>query len=310
MMSIKTYSRSVLCMGTTVSIQVIAPQSDEANVLHHISKAFTIFKTVETTCSRFAAKSEVMKLIRHVKEPVSVSPLLFEALHFAVLVANETNGIFDPTVGKQLENRGFNEHYLYGKPVQVDEAVDSGSYKDIVLDTHKKTVCLQKPMIIDLGAVAKGLAIDLAARSLPYQHFMINAGGDILVKGRNQHGELWKVGIQHPGIQTQSLLTLRVTDTAVCTSGNYARKNKTQPFMHHLVNPLSPSTGSSLLSCTAISPSAMLADALSTSAFILGAEKGINLLNDADIGGVLFDSSFTPFFTSDMEELMNYDHTF
>jgi thiamine biosynthesis lipoprotein len=80
--------------------------------------------------------------------------------------------------------------------------------------------------------------------------------------------------------------------------------------MHHLVNPLSPSTGSSLLSCTAISPSAMLADALSTSAFILGAEKGINLLNDADIGGVLFDSSFTPFFTSDMEELMNYDHTF
>ncbi|WP_353872957.1 FAD:protein FMN transferase, partial [Bacillus licheniformis] len=127
MMSIKTYSRSVLCMGTTVSIQVIAPQSDEANVLHHISKAFTIFKTVETTCSRFDAKSEVMKLIRHVKEPVSVSPLLFEALHFAVLVANETNGIFDPTVGKQLENRGFNEHYLYGKPVQVDEAVDSGS---------------------------------------------------------------------------------------------------------------------------------------------------------------------------------------
>jgi thiamine biosynthesis lipoprotein len=54
----------------------------------------------------------------------------------------------------------------------------------------------------------------------------------------------------------------------------------------------------------------MLADALSTSAFILGAEKGVNLLNDADIRGVLFDSSFTPFFTSDMEELINYDHTF
>ena len=53
---------------------------------------------------------------------------------------------------------------------------------------------------------------------------MINAGGDILVKGLNQHGDLWKVGIQHPQIQTQSLLTLRVTDTAVCTSGNYARK--------------------------------------------------------------------------------------
>lgn len=189
-------------------------------------------------------------------------------------------------------------------------AVDSGSYKDIILDTHKKTVCLQKPMIIDLGAVAKGLAIDLAARSLPYQHFMINAGGDILVKGRNQYGELWKVGIQHPGIQTQSLLTLRVTDTAVCTSGNYARKNKTQPSLHHLVNPLSPSIRSSLMSCTAIAPSAMLADALSTSAFILGAERGVNLLNDADIRGVLFDSSVTPFFTSDMEELMSYDHTF
>ena len=80
--------------------------------------------------------------------------------------------------------------------------------------------------------------------------------------------------------------------------------------MHHLVNPLSPSTRSSLMSCTAIAPSAMLADALSTSAFILGTEKGVNLLSDADIGGVLFDSSFTPFFTSDMEELMNYDHTF
>ena len=49
------------------------------------------------------------------------------------------------------------------------------------------------------------------------------------------------------------------------------------------------------MSCTAIAPSAMLADALSTSAFILGAEKGVNLLNDADVRGVLFDSSFTPF---------------
>lgn len=273
-------------------------------------KGIYYFKTVETTCSRFDAKSEVMKLIRHIKEPVAVSPLLFEALHFAILVADETHGIFDPTVGKQLEKRGFNEHYLDGKLVQVNEAVDSGSYKDIVLNTHKKTVLLQKPMIIDLGAVAKGLAIDLAAHSLPYQHFMINAGGDILVKGLNQHGDLWKVGIQHPQIQTQSLLTLRATDTAVCTSGNYARKNKTQPFMHHLVNPLSPSTRSSLMSCTAIAPSAMLADALSTSAFILGAEKGVNLLNDADVRGVLFDSSFTPFFTSDMEELMNDDHTF
>ena len=110
------------------------------------------------------------------------------------------------------------------------------------LDPHRKTITLLRPLLLDLGAVAKGLAIDMAARELrPFAHFAINAGGDVYVGGRNAQGAPWSVGIRHPRVPGALFDTLRVSDCAVCTSGDYERRCPAEIDAaaggHHILDP-------------------------------------------------------------------------
>src|SRR6185436_3666886 len=93
------------------------------------------------------------------------------------------------------------------------------NYRDIHLDPGARTVTLNRPLVLDLGAVAKGLAVDLAAQELqPLADFMIDAGGDLYLGGLNPRGEPWSVGIRHPRSGDEILHTLRASNQAVCTS--------------------------------------------------------------------------------------------
>jgi thiamine biosynthesis lipoprotein len=125
------------------------------------------FHRIEACCSRFDPQSEAMQLTTQIGVAVPVSDMLFEAVRFAVNVAEESCGAFDPTVGHQMETLGFNREYRTGQIVRTAIEPDAAvSYRDIYLDPALKTITLLRPLILDLGAVAKGLAIDLAAREL------------------------------------------------------------------------------------------------------------------------------------------------
>ena len=125
--------------------------------------------------------------------PVVVSPILFEAVQFALAVAEDSDGAFDPTIGADLEARGFNEEYRSGAAVHSGVAPDASvSYRDVVLDAEQRTITLRRPLLLDLGGVAKGLAVDLASRELaPLEHFAIDAGGDLFLSGHNAADEPW-----------------------------------------------------------------------------------------------------------------------
>src|SRR5204863_4748463 len=84
--------RTEVLMGTLVTIHVVAPGSDEA-----IERAFGWFREIEARCTRFDQSSELMQLTATVGVPVPASAILFEALRFAVTVAEDTDGAFDPT---------------------------------------------------------------------------------------------------------------------------------------------------------------------------------------------------------------------
>ena len=107
-MSHDIYRRTVAVMGTLVTIQVVgqgadpapAPDCDEA-----VERAFGWFRRIEQSCSRFDAQSEVMQLTAQIGVAVPVSDILYEAVRFAVDVAEESGGAFDPTVGYSMETR-------------------------------------------------------------------------------------------------------------------------------------------------------------------------------------------------------------
>jgi thiamine biosynthesis lipoprotein ApbE len=98
------------------------------------------------------------------------------------------------------------------------------SYRDIPLDAVAQRACLTKSMQLDLGAVAKGLAVDLAVLALAaFGGFMVDAGGDVQVTGTRPDGAAWKVGIKHPAAPDTLIDTREVVEGAVCTSGRHER---------------------------------------------------------------------------------------
>jgi len=302
-------SRTRPVMGTTVTIEVV--DIDDAgrgagsrDIEGALDRAFRWFDEVEAICSRFDPASELRQLSeRAVGRPVEVSHLLYAALEFALAVAEESEGAFDPTVGHELEARGFAHNYRNGTivaPVSMSGA--GASFRDVRLDRAGRTVALTRPLILDLGAVAKGLAVDLAVRELqPCTNFAIDAGGDLYLGGRNGRAEPWTVGIRHPRLTDRTIATIHVTDMAVCTSGDYERR-QVDGAGHHLVDPRTGTAAADVASVTVVAASAMLADALGTAAFVLGAVDGLRWLEAHDVEGLILSTSLQRFATKGMRD--------
>lgn len=283
--------RSLALMGTVVTIHVVghaggAPEAAQREKA--VERAFEWFGRVEECCTRFEAQSEAMRLASQAGLPVRVSTLLYEAVQFALAVAQESEGAFDPTVGYAMETRGFNREHRSGKRIQtaIDSTI-SASYRDVRLDPHSRTITLLRPLILDLGAVAKGLAVDLAARELQsFQNFAIDAGGDLYLGGSNPDGEPWSIGIRHPRRENELIDSLRVSNRAVCTSGDYERRSSTDNS-HHILDPRRGSSADGVASVTVVASNAMLADALATAAFVLGPAEGIRLFDRLSVDGLI-----------------------
>jgi len=282
-------ARTISVMGTSVTIQVAAAQADGADAVGvSIDRAFGWFEHIEQTCSRFDPTSELSRLTRRIGEPVQVSRLLYEAVEFSLALGEESGGAFDPTVGIDLERLGFDREYRTGHRIRTDSAKSSPvSFRDIVLDRERRSITLLRAVMLDLGAVVKGLAVDLAARELaPFENFVIDAGGDLFVAGQRPGGGPWKIGIRHPRRPGALIDAISVSGVAVCTSGDYERRiGNDGP--HHIVDGRTRTDAALLASATVIAPSAMMADGLATAAFVLGPEDGIRLLERQAVEGLL-----------------------
>jgi thiamine biosynthesis lipoprotein len=262
----------------------------------HVERAFAWFDTVERICTRFDRSSEVMQLLDHVGTPVRVSKLLFEVTAFAIDLAEQTDGAFDPAVGARLEQLGFNTNYKTGEAMHSDVEAEIVSYRDVQLNRRNHTILLRRPLILDLNAVSKGLAIDLAAKELQaFGDYCVEAGGDLYVRGHNLAGEAWHIGIQHPRAEGLFSRTLRLTDTAVCTSGDYERRvsDASGQSSGHILDARTRRPVAGLASVTVVAPTAMAADGLSTAAMVLGPDDGRQFLADQQVGGLLIGADGT-----------------
>ena len=299
------YVTTLAMMGTVVSIQVVGHGGSALARRERaaaVDRAIGWFAHVESICTRFDASSELRALSTKIGVPVPVSDTLFEALQFALAVAIESDGAFDPTVGTRMEARGFHREYRSGDVVRSGiDAPDDVSYRDVEIDAVARTVTLHRPLLLDLGAVAKGLAVDMAARELaPFEDFAVNAGGDLFLGGHNAEDEPWSVGIRHPRNPSELLETVQISDSAVCTSGDYERHVATEDRSvdeHHILDPSSGGSATEAASVTVIADSAMVADALATAAFVLGPVQGIALLERHGAEGLLITGSLGRFRT-------------
>jgi thiamine biosynthesis lipoprotein len=285
------YVHTIAPMGTVVTIQVVGHGEDEderAARADRVSRAAAWFESIEQCCSRFDPASELRRLSGIVGTPVPVSQMLFEAIRFALAVAEDTDGAFDPTIGRRMEKRGFDLNYRTGASTASHTPSEGDvSWRDVLLDRDAMTVTLLKPLVLDLGAVVKGLAVDVAARELsPFENFAVDAGGDLYLGGRNADGAPWSVGIRHPR-EDALIETLSVSNSAVCTSGDYQKRSATEENVHHIMDARSGETAAELASVTVLAPSAMVADAFATAAFALGRDDGLRFLERHGVRGLM-----------------------
>ncbi len=303
---LKRWKNQEIAMGTFIQLDIVSSLPIE-EVSSAMDCAFAAFRTVEQACSRFDAQSELRQLAFQIGKPLVVSDVLFETLRFALSVAEASGGAFDPTVGGVMEQYGFTRHYLTGESMpssQKNEA--SVSFRDVSIDETERTVVIHKPLLLDLGAVAKGFAVDLASKILePFQGFVINAGGDIYAGGTNEWESPWKIGIRSPFDKRSSLCSVKLSQAAVCTSGSYERISPADGKSHHLISPHTRQSANETVSCTVLAPFAMMADAFSTAAFVLGPEKGSRLLERFELEGLWFDESKHTHMTHGMEAFID-----
>ncbi len=136
--SARIRDKSWLVLGTIVRMQIVSSATDDV-VDHAFEQAISAIHAVESACSRFDADSELVSLIQSpIGKPVTVSPILFQSIQFAVEVAKWTDGRFDPTVGARMEALGFNRHYLTGETVDIPvETTPVATFRDIELDPFR-----------------------------------------------------------------------------------------------------------------------------------------------------------------------------
>ena len=284
-------------MDTIVTITVVADSGRKAE--RAIEDAFAAIERFGGRINFFSDGSELSSINRNagIKE-VKVSPETFDVIEKALYVSKKTDGAFDPTIGPEM---GLWDFYRKIRPTdaEVSRKLPFVGYQEVVIDKTRSTVFLRKKgMLMDLGAIAKGYAADLAVAVL--QRDGIGAGivanaGDIRTFGLKPDGKPWTVGIRNPrqkGESDEIFAEITLHDRAISTSGDYERYfiEDGQRY-HHILNPKTGYPARRCRSVSVITDKGVFTDSFSTAIFVLGPDKGLKLARELGMEAIIIDSA-------------------
>ena len=273
-------------MGTTITLLL-----PESLLYTGTQVARQLFERWEQTLSRFLPESELSQLNRQSGEPVRVGGLLFHVLRAALAAAQESEGLFDPTLLTQLQQMGYDRSFdelPATLPESKQPSEPGGAWRDIRLSYMRKSVTLPPGIGVDVGGIAKGMAVDAALkqlRLLGIRTALINAGGDLAVMGMPAGYENWPLAVE--GRATSWVIPFAYGSLA--TSG-VSRRHWQQGAQerHHLIDPRSgESARSGLWSVTVAASTCEQAEVAAKVAFLLGPEQGRDFLQRRGLAGLL-----------------------
>lgn len=276
---------SRLALSTVVTVKVYA-EEEQARLL--IDRAFVEIARIDTVMSRHLVDSEVNRVTAQAwTGEAECSPELALVLERSQRYARLSGGAFDITVGALTRLWGFPDVVAPPAPARIDSARALVGYRELMLEGRR--LRLARPGItLDLGGVAKGYAVDRAVAVLQAGGItagLVDAGGNIRYFGVKPDGQPWRTGIQHPR-QADGVLVAEVGGVglpAVATSGDYQQYFELDGRRyHHLLDPATGYPARGTASATAWAASAMEADILSTTLFVLGPERGIALADSLE----------------------------
>ncbi|MEW6009524.1 MAG: FAD:protein FMN transferase [Candidatus Omnitrophota bacterium] len=268
-------TRTKFFMGTIVEVTV--PNQEAAKIV------FDEFKALEEKLSHFNPNSEIAKL--NTQGEIAADPQLVRLIKKSLEVSKASSGAFDVSCAPLVDiwKKAIQEKKEPNK-LDIKKALSLVGWQNIYLDKQSGIIKLKKGMKIDLGAIAKGFAVDEAITKLKeagVKSALINAGGNSYCLG-TKAGRPWNIGLINPRKTNEIIKTFSLSDKAIATSGDYEQffisNNKRYS---HIINPHSGyPVENGICSVTVVAQDATTADALSTAIFVLGEEKGMKLAKE------------------------------
>ena len=279
-----------LIMGTFAHVVAVAEDSGTAKKC--VEAALEEIHKVDVLMSDYKSDSEISRANREAFEKaVKVSETTYEVLQRSVEFSKMTGGAFDITVGPLVALfRNAKASKIAPSEEQIAMARSKVGFEKLKLDSENMTVQFSdKGMLLDLGGIAKGYAIDKAieaALRCGAIGAMVDIGGDVRCFGLPPKGkDHWLIGLQDPNSAIEGieggglLLVLKITNAAVATSGDYQQFVIIEGKRYsHIMDRRTGTSAEGLSSVTIIADNATDADALATSVSVMGAEKGLALI--------------------------------
>lgn len=267
-------------MGTEISVTLW--HKSAAKRAEGFAAVFNEMERINQAYSPYIDTSELSEVNRlAATEPVAISEELALLINRANQVSELSDGAFDITYAS------LGRFYDYRKKQQPTNSETKRYLKAInfrYISLVNNTLRFTHPHVyIDLGGIAKGYAVDQSIdvlSTLGFTHASVSAGGDSRLLG-DKRGRPWMIGIKHPRSQTDIALTLPISNAAISTSGDYERYfiNNQGARIHHIHQPKTGKPTQGISSVTIIGNKGLQADPLSTAVFVLGAEKGLALVD-------------------------------
>jgi len=279
-------------MGTSVQVQAIG--LDDVARQQAIEEAFAAIAEVDRLMSNYRQDSELTRINTSAASgPVEISDPMLRVLQAAQRISAGSNGAFDVTVGPLVKLWGFFDKRPHvpsdAELAAVRPLVD---YRNILIDGDRHAVRFARAGVeIDLGGIAKGFAVELAADVLRRRGLdgLVDAGGNQYLVGTPPGKTRWTIGINDPDARENLLGALEVPEGSVSTSANNSNFLAVDGHRYgHLLDPHSLRPSSASESATIVSRDGTLADALSKAAFVLGPRDGIALIDSMpDVAGLI-----------------------
>lgn len=273
-------------------------------------------KRFDASLSPFNANSIISRVNRN--EEVEVDTFFRNVFFRSKEISEQTDGAFDITIAPLINVWGFGfKKEKWPDSLTIDSLKQFTGYRMVELE-EGRVVKKDPRVMISCSAIAKGYASDVVAGFLDrkgVKNYMVEIGGEVVVKGVNPRSEGWTVGISKPSddqlVNQELELVFRITDAGVATSGNY--RNFYYKDGKKYAHTIDPRTGHpverSLLSATVIAEDCMTADALATAFMVMGLEKAKAFVSNRRDIDVCFiyeeeDGELNMFMTEDLKKFV------
>ncbi len=287
----RSYVASFLTLFDTVTVVTGYAESEEEfravaaalyDDLLYYHQLFDIYKTYEGVNNLKTLNDNAGG------EAIKVEQPIIDLLLFCREVYDVTDGQVSAVMGSvlslwhQARDAGIDdpEHAALPNAAALEEAGAHMDFDNVIIDTAHSTVRITDPQLkLDVGAIAKGYAVELACKKAP-EGILVSVGGNVRPTGAKPDGSAWTVGIQDPRDSDAYLRTILTTEMSVVTSGDYERYYMVDgERYHHLIDPQTLYPADRWQMVTILCPDSGLADALSTALFCVTRETGQALLD-------------------------------